>query len=165
MYPSAAPILLAHLERPYPDDIRMAILQSLQRPYGSVVFERLRDLLKHHAASLPQDVSAGYGHAIAANATKADIPDLVAMIKDPALGMARLSIALRAARWRDERVAEAIRQLFREHSLPWAALRAARLAKLWDLRDEVRPYLNHSTADFREEARAYFRALDKAAAK
>jgi hypothetical protein len=164
IYPDAAPILLAHLERPYPEDIRLAILQALQRPYGKTVFARLRDQLKRNAATLSEDLLFSYGAAVTANAAKSDVADLAALIEDPALGVARITIAVRAARWLDPRIADAVRRLFRERSLEWAALRAARLQKLWDMSEDVRPYLTHAQPDFREEARAYFRALEKAQA-
>ena len=158
-------MLLAHLDKPYPEGVRSAILQALAQPYGDpygkLVFERLRDKLRRNAASLSEDERGQYGFAIAANATKANIADLVAMLGDSALGHARIPIVLRAARWRDDRIAKAVRDVFREGALEWAALRSLRLAKIWDVRDEVRPYLTHPDPDFRAEARSYFRALEK----
>ncbi len=161
-YPLAVPILLRHLDRPYPPGVTGSILQALARPYSRVVFDEVLRCLKSRLGALSRDEEFCYGLPLSANASKDDLDRLVSIIVDPTYGRARSTLALRIARWKDPRVPPAIECLFRESGWEWISMRAARLAKMWYMRKEVEPYLTCSILDWRQEARLFMRALEKA---
>ena len=91
-YPSALPILLEHLHRPYPAAVREGIARALAVPEASFAWDVLTQLYRNE-----QEVRAKDGLAVAISAVANDevIGDLIALIRDTRQGPSRL-LLLRA---------------------------------------------------------------------
>lgn len=163
-YPEAIPILLRQLQRSdLPEGIWITIVQALTPP-----FARKRSLpalvaqLRERYATLSDHALFQLGCGIADTAGKKDAATLLEIVRDPRYGIARMLPMLKLARQRDPGVAEIARAFLKQPQWHWTALRALRLARVWDAAREVEPFLRAAEADFREEARAYFKALGAA---
>lgn len=91
-YSSALPILLGHLQRPYPAAIREGISRALAVPEASFAWDMLTQLYCNE-----QEVRAKDGLAVAISAIANDevISDLIALVRDTQQGPSRL-LLLRA---------------------------------------------------------------------
>ena len=86
-YSAALPILLKHLERPYPAAVREGIARALAVPeaaFGSVVLQRL------YREESEERVKSGLAAAIAATAKDEKIDAVIALAKDASHGSSRL---------------------------------------------------------------------------
>ena len=83
-YPAAVPILLAHLERPYPDRVREGIARALAVPEASFSAETLIRLYRQE----PPGTDAKQGLAVALAQAAGD-DELIALAGDPAHGTSR----------------------------------------------------------------------------
>ena len=167
-YHASIPILLDHLQRPYPDNIIGGIVQALNsRIAGSQVHQFLVAFLRDKWRDLSAVTLFALGDAIVNTAPKGAIEVLLEIAADPKYGDARRRPVLRVARSRDTRARSVIANYLQEANPnnTWLATRALRLAKMWDYADWVRPHLNSSNEFYRAEARQFFRALEKATGK
>lgn len=86
-YSKAVPILLAHLERPYPGPVREGIARALAIPEARVGWNVLTHL---YAGEHDKRAKDGLAAAIAATADDNVIGDVVVLAKDPQHGPSRL---------------------------------------------------------------------------
>jgi hypothetical protein len=86
-YPDAIPILLAHLQRPYPDRVREGIARALAVPDARYAWGDLALLYRNE----PPDTDAKHGLAVALAATADDsvIQDLIELAQDRKHGESR----------------------------------------------------------------------------
>ncbi len=88
-YPSAWPILLAHLSRPYEDRIRERIARSLAvKDARAIVWDRLVELM--YSEPPQSGAKAGMMVAISAMACPSDLKAIIDLISDPSIGSCRL---------------------------------------------------------------------------
>lgn len=87
-YPRALPILLDHLDRPYPDRIREGIARALAVPDAGFAWSTLRRL---YAAEPPgTDAKDGLAVALAETATDDRVQEIVELLADAEHGESRL---------------------------------------------------------------------------
>lgn len=87
-YPAALPILLEHLERPYPDRVREGIARALAVRDAGVAWQTLARLYGREEAGT--DAKGGIAVALAATADDEVVDELIALARDPAHGSSRL---------------------------------------------------------------------------
>lgn len=108
-YPDALPILLRHLERPYPDRVREGIARALAvsdaRPGWATLVRLYRD------EQPGTDAKDGLAAALAAAADDQVIDDLIGLTEDPAHGDSRLLLLRGLARSRSSQGRAALEQL------------------------------------------------------
>jgi hypothetical protein len=140
-YPAAVPILLDHARREYPDDVKAAIFYSLiDGGAGEPLLSELIAILRAKHDSLEDFSAFALGQAIAQGATRKDLDSLLDVARAKEFSAPRRAVIMRIARIRSEKARNAVRDYFREGSAPIAAISAARVARLWDLYDEVVKY-------------------------
>ncbi len=162
-YPEAVPLLVKHLATDLPDDISLAIVHALAKPYGRVAFTALCDFLKRRAKTLPRTALFAIGAALVENAERSDLPYLFDVLNHSIYSLAREPVALRIARWRnDADIEAALVGYLRDGESPWTAIRALRLAKAWSAVDHVQRYAASDNAELRSEAKKYLQALQRA---
>lgn len=90
IYPAAIPILLEHLERPYPDSVKEGIIRILgRRESGEEVHQALLRALRRDHAILSVDSAFALGNAIAETAPKGTIDSLLDVASNRDYGAAR----------------------------------------------------------------------------
>jgi hypothetical protein len=163
-YPEAIPILLRQLERTdLPEGIWVTIVQALTPSFArKQSLPALVAQLRERHASLSDHAIFQLGCGIADTAGKKDAATLLAIVLDPRYGGARMLPMLKLARQRDPGVADIALAFLKLPHWQWTGLRALRLARVWDAASEVEPFLRSAEPAFREEARAYFKALGAA---
>jgi len=115
-YPQAIPILLRHLRMPYSDNFREQIARCLAIPDAAYVRDELiAELFKEERAPLRENkiknVAQGLACAVAASTTEANIPSLVALVKDESLGSNRILFLRRLRRSKRPEASEVLRDL------------------------------------------------------
>jgi hypothetical protein len=93
-YPKALPILLKHLQRPYPDAVREGIARALAVPEAKFAWETLMRLYREEPEARPRPKD-GMASALAAIADDKKIGDLISLVRDERNGSSRL-LLLRA---------------------------------------------------------------------
>jgi hypothetical protein len=88
-YPTALPILLKHLQRPYPDAVREGIARSLAVPEAKFAWEPLIRLYREEPESRRRSKD-GMASAIAVIADNTKINDLISLVRDEQNGSSRL---------------------------------------------------------------------------
>lgn len=114
-YPAALPILLRHLERPYPDRVREGIARALAVPdarFGWHVLTRL-----YEEEQPDTDAKDGLAVAIAAASDDEVIEDVMALARDQRHGASRVLLLVALARSRDPRARGALQELERDPDL------------------------------------------------
>jgi hypothetical protein len=114
-YPQALPILLAHLERPYPDRVREGIARALAVPQAKFAWEALKSFYQREPDG--SDAKDGLAVALAAVADDERIGDVVALLQDAKHGESRIFLLRALARSNDERARRALRELDRDPEL------------------------------------------------
>lgn len=99
-YPTALPILLAHLPRPYPGPVREGIARALAVPEAKLGWEVLLRLYREEYETRPKD---GLAVAIAAASADEVIGDVIALVRDTRQGPSRLLLLNALARSTDPR--------------------------------------------------------------
>jgi len=82
-YPEAVPILLDHLQRPYPKRIREGIGRALAVPEAKVGWHVLLDMFKRDDNQTGQGAKSGLASALAASADDEVLDDLIDIVRDP----------------------------------------------------------------------------------
>ncbi len=95
-YPAALPILLEHLERPYPDRVREGIARALAVPDASFGAETLIRLYRQEPPET--DAKQGLAVALAQAAGEERIDELIALATEPAHGTSRALLLSALAR-------------------------------------------------------------------
>lgn len=160
-YPAIVPLLLEHLDHDYPDDIYGSLFAASTARYGPMVFRRLYRFLVEDADRISDRTQYTLANAIAENAAKGDIDQLLTIVWEKRFGAARYPIMKKIAKWHDPRISDAFLSYFRERSHDWGGVNALRLAKVWSAVDEVRPLLESENPEVRKEVRAFLKAADR----
>lgn len=87
-YPSALPILLEHLERPYPDRVREGIARALAVRDAKFGWETLARLYREEPAG--SDAKDGLAVALAAASDDEVVDEFISLARDPAHGESRI---------------------------------------------------------------------------
>ena len=100
-YRSAIPILLDHLDREYFDRIREGIARSLGAPEArQLAWDKVLSVLQHLRSTPQSDFRDGLVAAVSGMARSADLPKLIELVADPALGQSRLLLIPKLSRSR-----------------------------------------------------------------
>ena len=109
-YPEALPILLRHLQLPYPDRVREGIARALAvRGDAAFAWETLVELYQDEPPET--DAKDGLAVALAAGATTAVLDDLVELVADPRHGQSRILLIKGISRSRSDKAHEALARL------------------------------------------------------
>ncbi|MCA9699643.1 MAG: hypothetical protein KC431_19105, partial [Myxococcales bacterium] len=107
-YPEAIPILLEHLQKPYPD----RVLEAIGRALGVPEAREHWDFLVERFKVAPNDTNAkmGLGDALQliAGIDKSLLDDIIALVRDPAQGPDRLMLIPVLSKSRDPRAYETL---------------------------------------------------------
>ena len=87
-YPKALPILLEHLERPYPDRVREGIARALAVRDARFGWPRLVRL--YRAEEARTDAKSGFAVALAASADDEVIDEVISLAREPVHGESRI---------------------------------------------------------------------------
>jgi len=107
-YPEALPILLAHLERPYPDRIREGIARALAVRDAKFGWDSLTALYRREPAGT--DTKDGLAVALAAASYEEVIGDVVDLARDERHGESRLLLLSALKRSKDPKARAALEQ-------------------------------------------------------
>lgn len=106
-YPPALPILLAHLPRPYPDEIRDGIARALAvRETKAVGWDELTWMYRDEQQE--SRTKGGLAVAIAAAADREVIGDVIDLVRDRRHGSSRLLLLRALTRSKDPRARETL---------------------------------------------------------
>ncbi|BAS27245.1 hypothetical protein [Limnochorda pilosa] len=108
-YPKALPILLEHLQRPYPGDVREVIARALAVPEAKFGWDVLTRLFRDERDD--ERAKDGLAVAIAAIADDQTIGEVIALARDPQHGSSRLLLLSALERSRDPRALAALMEL------------------------------------------------------
>lgn len=114
-YPEALPILLEHLERPYPDRVREGIARALAVRGAKFGWETLTRLYLHEEAGT--DAKHGLAVAIAAASDDEVIDEVISLARTPAHGGSRILLLRALARSRDPKARLALEELAEDSEL------------------------------------------------
>jgi hypothetical protein len=157
-------LLLRHLEeREYSTHIRQVLLQYLHRE--AAAYPIVRRLLQRVRDTAEGDLLWSFGDFLSDFASRRTLGELIEIVGDERNRDARGPVATRIALYKSAEVAAVCRQFLSSRpEMPWAAITAARLQKLWDVAPLIEPFLRDGEG-LRIAARAYFKALGAAHAK
>lgn len=109
-YPDALPILLRHLERPYPDRVREGIARAMAvRGGAKFAWNRLCELYRQEPVDT--DAKNGLAVALAAVVDESTMEELIALLRDVRHGESRIFFVRPVSRSRDPRAREALDEL------------------------------------------------------
>ncbi|MGK9232678.1 hypothetical protein KXS07_12850 [Inquilinus limosus] len=98
-YHSAIPVLLDHLDREYLDRIREGIARSLGSPEArQLAWDKVLSVLQQLRSTPQSDFRDGLVAAVSGMARSADLPKLIELVADPALGQSRLLLISKLSR-------------------------------------------------------------------
>jgi hypothetical protein len=107
-FPQAIPVLLEHLRRDYPPDVRVFIAGCLQTPEARVGWDTVLQEYLKEPASL---VKSRLANVLAAVAREEDAEVLCGLVRDRANGPSRLLLLPSLVRLRDPRTKATLREL------------------------------------------------------
>jgi hypothetical protein len=111
-YPTAIPILLAHLERTYHDAIREGIARALAvREARNLAWDKILDMVSTQWGDLKERVRDGLMVALCGMARPSDLPTLISLISNPRFGAARVLLVRNLMRSRKPEAREALERL------------------------------------------------------
>jgi hypothetical protein len=115
-YNQAIPVLLRHLELPYPVKIRGGIARSLGIRGATFLWPRLLELYRKEPIPLEtpgMGAKDGLAVALSAIATTENIPDIIELLRDRRHGSSRvlLLVPLRRRRKKDPAIAAVLKEL------------------------------------------------------
>jgi hypothetical protein len=113
-YPSAIPVLLAHLQRAYPSRVREGIARALAVPEARSVWTDLERLYRDETSGEVKTALAG---ALAAALTPSQVPRLVALARDSTLGESRIPLLSALRRSTHQEAVAALHELERDPDL------------------------------------------------
>jgi hypothetical protein len=109
-YPSALPILIEHLSRPYPADLREAIAAALAVPQAKFAWEALLQSYQNQSAE-EKRVKETLANTLNVLADDKVIGDVLALVRDTRLGDSRIFLLAALERSKDPRAREALFEL------------------------------------------------------
>lgn len=104
-YAQSLPILLEHLKRPYPDEVREGIARAMAVPAAKFAWPILVTLYRQEPGRRTKD---GLAVAIAASADDSTIGDVIALAQDAEHGPSRLLLLSALERSREPRALAAL---------------------------------------------------------
>lgn len=107
-YPNAVPILIEHLQRPYPERVREGIARALAVPDAIREWDALLRLFESEADSTTTGVKWALGCALAAAATDDVINDVIRLLQDRSHGGNRIALISGLARSADPQARRAL---------------------------------------------------------
>jgi hypothetical protein len=107
-YPEVLPILLDHLQRPYPEAVRDGIARALGVPEARFAWSLLVKLYRQEPAGRVKD---GLAVAISKAAGPEHIGELIELARDPQLGQSRLLLLSALEQSGDPRAHQALEEL------------------------------------------------------
>lgn len=107
-YPDALPILVDHLQRPYPGRVREGIARALAVPQSKFAWNILTSLYRKETI---KDAKDGLAVAIAAAADDEVIEDVIGLVRDMRHGASRLLLLDALERSADPRARAALMEL------------------------------------------------------
>jgi len=107
-YPSALPILVQHLQREYPTEIREGIARALAVPDANFAWGTLTEIYRREPHGR---VKEGLAAALAGAAAPPDMENLIALIRDPRNGESRILLLGGLERSHDPRAMAALLKL------------------------------------------------------
>jgi len=106
-YPDALPVLLQHLQRPYPDRVREGLARALAvRSAAAFAWETLVRLYREESAGT--DAKDGLAVALAAIATSAELDELLELVRNARHGQSRILLISGIARSRSDKARKAL---------------------------------------------------------
>jgi hypothetical protein len=109
-YPEALPILLRHLQLPYPDRVREGIARALAvRGDAAFAWDTLVDLYRDEPAGT--DAKDGLAVALAAGGSTAVLDDLIELLADPRHGQSRILLIKGISRSRSDKARKTLARL------------------------------------------------------
>jgi len=139
-HPKALPILLAHLQRPYPADARELMARALAVPEARSGWDVLTRLYRDERETRAKD---GLAVAIAAATDDEHIDDVIALVQDTRHGSSRLLLLMALERSRDPRARAALLGLDADPELAKEAKRVLH-------RPSVKTARSRATGEFSE---------------
>lgn len=112
----ALPVLMEHLEKEIPDNIREYILQHLSTPKARSYRPQLVRLYRSSSSASTQ-LKFRFAAAIAATSRPTDLQENIALASDQSLGESRIGLLSHLARSRQEMALQALHHLQREPDL------------------------------------------------
>lgn len=107
-YPAAVPVLLDHLQQPYPDAIRDGIARALTVADARSHWDTLTKLYREEQGRRTKD---GLAVAIGGIATDEVLEDVIELVKDTRHGQSRVLLLLALERSKDPRAQQALMEL------------------------------------------------------
>jgi hypothetical protein len=98
LYTSALPILLDHLQRPYPPKVREGIARAMAVPESKFAWDKLVSLFRREFDRKANGVKWAIGCALAAAADDEVMPDVIALFRDSRHGENRIAFVRPLAR-------------------------------------------------------------------
>jgi hypothetical protein len=114
-YPEALPILVQHLNRPYPSRIREGIARALAVPDAAFARESLIRLYRNERAD--SDAKVGIAVAIAAAADDDFVVELIELVRDKSNGESRVILLGPVAKSSSPQAKRALTEFERDPSL------------------------------------------------
>jgi HEAT repeat protein len=108
-YPKAISVLLAHLERDYPNVVRAGIARALGVPEARASGWDV--LVKSYRAEVDEEVKSGLAVALLGSADDSVLDDVLALIRDPSHGKSRGHLVDVLVRSKERRAWEALEAL------------------------------------------------------
>lgn len=110
-YPALVPILLAHLNRPYPARVREGIARALAVPESRLGWDVLVDTFRNEADASSTSVKWAIACAISAAADADTLDDLIKLVSDKRHGRNRAPLVYALARLRGPVAQAALQEL------------------------------------------------------
>jgi HEAT repeat protein len=155
-YPEAIPILVAHLERPYPYRIREGIARALTVKYaGEDAFRALLNEFKKVPATgeaAREGFKWALGNAISIVANARHFDEVVGLIRDKRHGTARDAMVLRLPRLNRGRAVSVLIESLADPDVAGHAVTALRKLKVPEARPHIERLLDDPKAWVRKEA-------------
>lgn len=159
IYHDALPILLKHLRRPHSDFTKGSLYRILTfKPAPIEVHDALVDELRCNSEQLSRQPLFWLGDAIVQTAPRGSLDSVLEVASTPKYREARVVPIEKLAKSWHPSARDVIGQYFAEGSNLPTAIRALRLAKMWDYADRVEAFANSSNFVVRDEARKFLRS-------
>jgi hypothetical protein len=128
-YPKAVPVLLEHLQRPYPERVREGIARALAVPDAIKEWETLRRLFEREADATTTGVKWALGCILAAAASDDVIDDVIGLLQDRSHGGNRIALISALARSADPRARRALMEAGADPELSTEVQRVLKLSR------------------------------------
>jgi hypothetical protein len=110
-YPAGIPVLLEHMQRDYPPEVREGIARSLAVPEASWGWDILLSLFTQEPAGGTRNVKWALACALGGAATDDVLDRLIALVRDKSVGENRMALLSALARSKDPRSRQVLEEL------------------------------------------------------